>query len=89
MIVLIVIIVLIGGGMWVWPFLAGILGISSVADKPGALRHIRQLMVTYDSSPGEVEMTFLAPAAVDAAASKREKGDIAKTLFVWLVAEFI
>ncbi|HNP65119.1 MAG TPA: hypothetical protein PKH39_14375, partial [Woeseiaceae bacterium] len=89
LLVLIVIIVLIGGGMWVWPFLAGILGISSVADKPGALRHIRQLMVTYDISPGEVETTFLAPAAADAAATKRDKGDIAKTLFVYLGAIFI
>ena len=89
MIVLIVIIVLIGGGMWVWPFLAGILGISSITDKPGALRHIRQLMVTYDISPGEVETTFIAPAAVDAAATKRDKGDIAKTLFVYLGAIFI
>ena len=87
--VLIVIIVLIGGGMWVWPFLAGILGLSSVTDKPGALRHIRQLMVTYDISPGEVETTFLAPAAVDPASTKREKGDIAKTLFVYLGAIFI
>ena len=77
MLVLIVIIVLIGGGMWAWPFLAGILGISSVSDKPGALRHIRQLMATYDISPGEVESTFMAPAAV--ASSKRDKGDIAKT----------
>jgi len=89
MLVLIVIIVLIGGGMWVWPFLAGILGISSVTDKPGALRHIRQLMVTYDISPGEVETTFIAPAAVDAASTKRDKGDIAKTLFVYLGAIFI
>jgi hypothetical protein len=89
LLVLIVIILLIGGGMWVWPFLAGILGISSVTDKPGALRHIRQLMVTYDISPGEVETTFLAPAAVDPAATKRDKGDIAKTLFVYLGAIFI
>jgi len=89
LLVLIVIIVLIGGGMWVWPFLAGILGLSSVTDKPGALRHIRHLMVTYDISPGEVETTFLAPAAVDSAATKRDKGDVAKTLFVYLGAIFI
>jgi hypothetical protein len=89
LLVLIVVIVLIGGGMWAWPFLAAILGVSSVTDKPGALRHIRQLMVTYDISPGEVEKTFLAPAAVDAAATKRDKGDIAKTLFIYLGAIFI
>jgi len=89
LLILAVIIVLIGGGMWVWPFLAGILGISSVTDKPGALRHIRQLMVTYDISPGEVASTFLAPAAVDATSTQRDKGDIAKTLFVYLGAIFI
>ena len=89
MLVLIVVILLIGGGFWIWPFLAGLLGISSVTDKPGALRHIRQLMVTYDISPGEVESTFNAPPAVDADAIKRDKGDIAKTLFVYLGAIFI
>ena len=87
--VLIVIIVLIGGGMWVWPFLAGILGLSSITDKSGALRHIRQLMVTYDISPVEVETTYLAPAAVNAASTQRNKGDIAKTLFVYLGSIFI
>ena len=89
LIILILIVALIGGGMWIWPFLAGVLGLSSVSDKPGALRHIRQLMVTYDISPGEVESTYLAPAAVDAATSQRSKGDIAKTLFVYLGAIFI
>ncbi len=87
--ILIVIIVLIGGGMWVWPVLAGIFGASSVTDKPGALRHIRQLMVTYEISPGEVETTFKEPAPVSAAANQRDKGDIAKTLFVYLGAIFI
>ena len=87
--ILIVVIVLVGGGMWVWPFLAGLLGISSVTDKPGALRHIRQLMVTYDISPGEVETTFLAPAEVNVAATQRDKRDIAKTLFVYLGSIFI
>jgi len=89
LLVLIVIVALIGGGMWVWPFLAGILGLSSVTDKSGALRHIRQLMVTYEISPGEVETTYLAPAAIDAATTQRSKGDIAKTLFVYLGAIFI
>ncbi len=89
LLVLIVLIALVGGGMWVWPFLAGILGLSSVTDKSGALRHIRQLMVTYEISPGEVETTYLAPAAVNAASTQRNKGDIAKTLFVYLGAIFI
>lgn len=87
--ILIIIIVLIGGGMWVWPFMAGILGLSGVTDKPGALRHIRQLMVTYEISPDEVETTYLAPAAVHAASTQRNKGDIAKTLFVYLGSIFI
>ncbi|MEM7314348.1 MAG: hypothetical protein AAF497_14465, partial [Planctomycetota bacterium] len=87
--ILVIIVVLIGGGMWVWPFLAGVLGLSSVTDKSGALRHIRQLMVTYDISPDEVESTFLAPAEVDTAKPQRSKGDIAKTLFVYLGAIFI
>ncbi|MGI9271731.1 MAG: hypothetical protein ACR2QT_08155 [Woeseiaceae bacterium] len=89
LLVLIVIVVLIGGGMWVWPFLAGILGLSSVTDKPGALQHIRQLMVTYDISPSEVEATYLAPAVSGAATTQRSKSDIAKTLFVYLGAIFI
>lgn len=89
MITLIVIILLFGGGVWLWPFLAGLLGISTVTDKQGALGHIRQLMTTYEISPGEVEAAFNAPAGVDAESSKRNKGDIAKTLFVYLGAIFI
>lgn len=87
--ILIVLVVLIGGGMWIWPFLAGALGLSSVTDKSGALRHIRQLMVTYEISPNEVETTYLAPNAIDAASAQRSKSDIAKTLFVYLGAIFI
>jgi hypothetical protein len=79
----------IGGGMWLWPILAGILGISSVTDKPGALRHIKQLMVTYDITPGEVETAFHAPAPTGTQATQRSKGDIAKTLFIYLGAIFI
>lgn len=87
--ILVIIVALIGGGMWVWPFLAGILGLSNVTDKPGALRHIRQLMITYDISPSEVETTYSAPAEIDASTPQRSKGDIAKTLFVYLGAIFI
>lgn len=75
--------------MWLWPILAGILGISSVTDKPGALRHIKQLMVTYDITPGEVETAFHAPAPTGTQATQRSKGDIAKTLFIYLGAIFI
>ncbi len=89
LLILIVIVILIGGGAWLWPILAGVLGLSSVTDKSGALQHIRQLMVTYDISPGEVETTFLDPPTLTAAANKRSKGDIAKTLFVYKRQIFI
>lgn len=89
LLVLIVILFLIGGGIWGWPLVAGALGISSVTDKPGALKHIRQLMNTYDITLGEVETAILAPAPGSTAATPRSKGDIAKTLFAYLGAIFI
>lgn len=89
LLILIVILVLIGGGIWGWPLLAGILGISSVTDKAGALKNIAQLMNTYDISPSEVETAFQTPASVSSAADTRTKGDIAKTLFAYLGAIFI
>ena len=60
---LIVILLLIGGGIWGWPLVAGALGISSVTDKPGALKYITQLMNTYDITLAEVETAFHAPVA--------------------------
>jgi hypothetical protein len=86
---LIVVLVLIGGGIWGWPLVAGILGISSVTDKPGALKHITQLMNTYEITPTEVETFFKAPASANSASTERSKGDIAKTLFIYLGAIFI
>ena len=86
---LIFILVVIGGGMWLWPLLAGILGMSSVIDKPGALQRIKQLMVTYDITPDEVETVFRAPASTGTPATQRSKSDIAKTLFIYLGAIFI
>ena len=86
---LIIVLLLVCGGLWVWPLLAGLIGGSGVTDKPGALRHIRQLMVTYDIAPTEVETTFLAPAPADLTASQRSKGDTARTLFTYLGAIFI
>jgi hypothetical protein len=80
---------LIGGGIWGWPLVAGILGISGVSDKPGALNHITQLMNTYDITPTEVETAFHAPASISSAATGRGKGDIAKMLFAYLGAIFI
>ena len=86
---LIIILLLIGGGIWGWPLVAALLGLSSVTDKPGALKHIRQLMKTYDISPAEVEAAFRAPVSVEDSSGKRNKGDNARTLFVYLGAIFI
>lgn len=89
LLLVIVVIVLVGGGMWGWPLLAGILGASSVTDKPGALESIAQLMRKYDITPAEVETAFHAPAATRHVPARRSKGDIAKTLFIYLGAIFI
>jgi hypothetical protein len=89
MLALIIIFLLIGGGIWGWPLVAAALGLSRVSDKPGALKHIKQLMNTYDILPAEVETVFHAPASTNASSRKRSKGDIAKTLFTYLGAIFI
>lgn len=88
LIVFIVIILLIGGGIWGWPLVAGALGLATVTDKPSSLKYIAQLMNTYDISLAEVEIA-LQTSASDNAANKRSKGDIAKTLFAYLGAIFI
>jgi len=89
LLVLIVIFLLIGGGIWGWPLVAGILGISSATDKFGALKNITQLMNTYDITPAEVETAFYAPGSSSSSATERSKGDIAMTLFSYLGAIFI
>ncbi len=86
---LIVMLVLVGGGWWGWPLLGGILGASSVTDKRSALASIAQLMRTYDITPAEVEAALHAPAAARAEPDRRSRGDIAKTLFIYLGAIFI
>ena len=86
---LIVIILLIGGGIWGWPLVAGALGISSVTNKPGALKYITQLMNTYDITPAEIKTAFHTSVTANTAATRRSKGDIAKTLFAYLGAIFI
>ena len=88
LIAIIVILLLIGGGIWGWPVVAGVLGISSVTDKPGALKYITQLMNTYDISSTEIEDAFQA-AASNTTTTTRSKGSIAKTLFAYLGAIFI
>ena len=89
LIALIILFILIGGGMWLWPLLAGILGISSVTDKAGALRHIQQLIQSYEITPAEVEMTFRQQIANNERLTQRSKNGIAKTLFSYLGAILI
>jgi hypothetical protein len=86
---LIVILLLVGGGIWGWPLLAGILGLSTVTDKSGALKHISQLMKTYEITLAEVETAFNSPASTSSASSGRSKSEVAKTLFTYLGAIFI
>jgi hypothetical protein len=86
---LIIIFVLIGVGWWGWPLLAGILGASGVTDKAGALESIAQLMRNYDITPAEIEAAFHTPAASRPEPARRSRGDIAKTLFIYLGAIFI
>jgi len=89
LLLLIILVVLIGGGWWGWSLLAGIVGASAVTDKSSALESIAQLMRNYDISPAEVETAFHAPAASLAVPARRSRGDIAKTLFIYLGAIFI
>ena len=89
LLLLIVIVVLIGGGWWGWPLLAGALGASGVRDKSSALESIAQLMRNYDITPTEVEAALHAPAAERPVHARRSRGDIAKTLFIYLGAIFI
>jgi hypothetical protein len=89
LLVLIVVVVLIGGGMWGWPLLAGLLGATSVKDKPSALENIARLMRNYEITPAEVAAAFHAPVASAGTSTGRSRGDIAKTLFVYLGAIFI
>ncbi|NOX26641.1 MAG: DUF2157 domain-containing protein [Gammaproteobacteria bacterium] len=83
-----VIFVLIGGGIWAWLLMAGILS-SSVSDKPSALKKITQLMHRFDIASAEVETAFHASADSSVTIDPRSKSDIAKTLFIYLGAIFI
>lgn len=88
LLILIVLAVLIGGGVWGWPLVAGFLGATGVKDKPGALSHIARLMRQFDITPAEVEAAFHAPAS-EQSRDQRSAGNVAKTLFVYLGAIFI
>jgi len=89
LLILVAILLLIGGGIWGWPLVAGVFGLSSVTDKPSALKNIAQLMMTYDITATEVETAFQATDTDSSTSTKRNKGDIAKTLFTYLGAIFI
>ncbi len=84
-----ILILLIGGGIWGWPLLAGAIGISSITDKPGALKNIAQLMKTYDITLSEVEAAALESVSATVAPPRQKKSVIAKTLFIYLGAIFI
>ena len=86
---LIILLLLIGGGIWGWPLLAGILGISSVTDKPSALKNITQLMHTYAITSAEIDAAFHSSTATHSEVTKRSKSDITRTLFSYLGAIFI
>lgn len=87
--ILIFILLIAGAGFWGWPIIAGMLGISIATDKPSAIRHIRHLMTTYEISPAEMEAAFINPETGDEVSQPRSKGDIAKTLFMYLGAIFL
>lgn len=89
LVILVIIILLIGAGIWGWPLLAGALGLATVTDKQGAIKYITQLMNTYDISPGEVESAFTNPVIESDLLAKRSKGDVARTLFTYLGGIFI
>jgi len=78
--IFIVVLLLIGGGIWAWPLVAGILGLSGVTDKSSALNNIIQLMHAYDITPTEINVAFYAPAS-DSASTRHRRGDIIKALF--------
>ncbi len=86
---ILVILLLIGGGIWGWPLVAAALGLSSVTDKEGALRHIVQFMRTYDITLGDIETAIQAPHAAGTVPTRRSLGDIARTLFAYLGGIFI
>lgn len=86
---LIVVFVLIGGGVWGWLLVAGVLGAAGVKDKPSALENIVQLMRRYDISATDIETAMQASAESRQEVVHRNKGDVAKLLFIYLGAIFI
>ncbi|MDX1452571.1 MAG: hypothetical protein R3183_08425 [Oleiphilaceae bacterium] len=87
--VFIVILLLIGGGIWGWPLLAAALGLSNVNDKQGALKSIAQLMHTYDITPAEIEQAYQSEGSDPADSNHRNKSAAVKTLFAYLGVIFI
>lgn len=89
LLVIIVILVLVSGSWWIWALIAGIFSTTRVTDKSGAMESIMQLMRRYDITLTEVEVLFNAPTTFQPAPSQRSRGDIAKTLFIYLGAIFM
>jgi len=89
LVILIIVVVLVGGGMWGWPLVAGALGATTVKDKAGALENIARMMRTFDISLPEIEAAFRARIESNEPHARRSAGSIAKTLFVYLGAIFI
>jgi len=86
---LLIIIVLVAGGMWGWPIVAGFLGLTTATDKAGALKQITQSMHKFDISVSEVNSAYESFNSEVSKNVERNKGDIAKTLFTYLGAIFI
>ncbi|MDO6564322.1 hypothetical protein Q4488_13080 [Amphritea sp. 1_MG-2023] len=89
MLLLIVLIVVIGLGVWGWPLLVGVIGLTRVTDKAEALQQIKQLMQTYEISLAEVETAYHIPAGLSAKTDVRGKSEIVRTLFAYLGGVFI
>ena len=89
MALIVVVIVCFVIGIWGWPLLIAVLGLSTVTDKSSALQRIRQLMNDHDISPADVELCFNEPRTQRPKAAQSNNSNVAKTLFIYLGAIFV
>jgi hypothetical protein len=89
LLVLIVLVLTIGGGMWGWPIVAGFMGATAAKDRTSALHSITRLMRDFDITPAEVEAALAAPVASDRPRPQRSARSVARTLFIYLGVVFI
>jgi len=89
MFLLVIILLFCAVGLWGWFLLAGVLGLSATSDKATALQHIKQMMITHEITPAEVDTVFHAPVTNSAENTPKEKGKIVKTLFIYLGGIFV